>query len=84
MTRVISWNQICQQFPNEWVVVVQYKNKGSVAVDGKVIAHGPKKSSFRGEIGKAIKKHGRAAVRYTGDLVQESEFPLLWQISNTH
>ena len=48
------------------------------AVDGKVIAHGQQKSSFRGEVTKAMKEYGRAAVRFTGDLVQESELPLLY------
>ncbi len=84
MTQSTSWNEICRQFPNEWIVVVQYRSQGSVAVDGIVIAHGHNKSVFRGEVAKAIKKYGRAAVRYTGDLVQESELPLLWQIFHTH
>lgn len=77
------WSDICYQFPNEWVVVVNYENIGPVEVNGTVVAHGPHKSAFRGQVAKAMQQYGRAAVRFTGELVQESDLPLLWQISHT-
>lgn len=79
----MTWNEICRAFPNEWVVVVDYENKGPVEVDGVVLAHATRKSDFQESPRKIIQRYGRIAVRYTGDLVQESDLPLLWQISHT-
>lgn len=79
----MTWPQICKAYPNEWVVVVRYDPTGPVEVNGVVVAHGPHKSSFRGQVAKAMQQYGRAAVRFTGELVQESDLPLLWQISHT-
>lgn len=83
MTNQMTWNEICRTFPNEWVVVVDYENKGPVEVDGVVVVHGPDRNRFKDEIVKAMQEHGQAAVRYTGELIQESELPLLWQIFPT-
>ena len=82
MTYSMTWNQICQAFPDEWVVVVNYENKGPVEVDGTVVVHAPQKSGFEKPAREIIKEYGRIAVRYTGELVQESDLPLLWQISH--
>lgn len=83
MTYAMTWNEICRTHPDEWVVVVNYENKGAVEVDGVVVTHSPQKSLLRGQIANAIQHYGRAAVRYTGELVLESDLPLLWQISHT-
>ena len=72
---------MCRTFPDEWVVVVDYENKGPVEVDGVVIVHGPDRAGVHDGIVKAMKDHGKAAIRYTGELIQESELPLLWQFS---
>lgn len=79
----MTWNQICQSYPDEWVVVVNYERKGPVEVDGTVFVHGPDRTQFKDQIVAAMQKHGQAAVRYTGELIQESELPLLWQIFPT-
>lgn len=83
MTDQMAWSEICRAFPDEWVVVVDYENKGPVEVDGVVISHGPDRNRLKDEIVKAMQEHGRIAMRYTGDLIQESELPLLWQIFPT-
>lgn len=79
----MTWNQICRTYPDEWVVVVCYENKGPVEVDGIVVMHGPDRNQFKDEIVKAMQKHGQVAVRYTGELIRDSELPLLWQIFPT-
>lgn len=79
----MTWSQICETYPNEWVVVVNYENNGPVDVDGTIVAHGPDRESFKGQAAKAMKQYGRVAVRFTGELVQESDLPLLWQIFHT-
>lgn len=76
MEEQMEWNRICENFPNEWVVVVDYENRGPVEVRGTVMAHGSRKSDLRGLVSKAIQKHGQAAVRFTGEIVQESDLPL--------
>ncbi len=83
MGQKMTWEEMKRAYPDEWVVVVDYENAGPVEVNGTVVAHGPDRASFKGQVAKAMKAHGRAAVRYTGELVQESDLPLLWQISHT-
>lgn len=83
MTDQMTWSEICRTFPDEWVVVVDYENKDPVEVNGVVVVHGPDRNRFKDEIVKAMQEHGQAAVRYTGELIQESELPLLWQIFPT-
>lgn len=77
----MPWSQICNTYPNEWVVVVDYERKGPVEVDGVVVAHAPQKSGFHEPTRKILQQYGRIAVRYTGELIQASDLPLLWQIS---
>ncbi len=80
----MKWHQICENYPNEWVAVVDYQNVGPVEVDGTVVAHGPDREGVHDDIVKAMQNYGKVAVRYTGELIQESELPLLWQISRTN
>lgn len=79
----MTWPQICETFPNEWVVVVNYERKGPVEVEGEVVAHAPQKSGFQVSPRKIIQQYRKIALRYTGELVQDSDLPLLWQISPT-
>lgn len=79
----MTWNEICSSFPDEWVVVVDYQNMGPVEVDGTVVAHGVDRAGVHDDIVKAMQGYGKAAIRYTGELILESELPLLWQISRT-
>lgn len=79
----MTWPQICEAYPNEWVVVVNYENIGQVDVNGTVVAHAPEKSGFQVAPRTIIQQYGKIAVRYTGELVQDSDLPLLWQISST-
>lgn len=83
MQQPMTWSEICRDFPNEWVAVVDYKREGPVEVNGVVVAHGPDRDRFKDEIVKAMQEHGKVAMRYTGELIQESELPLLWQIFPT-
>lgn len=84
MTTSMTWNEICHTYPNQWVVLVDYKNKGPIEVDGFVIKHGPDRSQLQDVIIHAMQKYGQTAVRYTGELIQESELPLLWQTFPTN
>lgn len=79
----MTWSEICQTHPNEWVAVADYKREGPVEVSGVVIAHAPERAQFYSSSEQTLKKHARVALRYTGELVQESDIPLLWQISHT-
>ena len=83
MQQRMTWDEMLKSYPDEWVVIVDYKDKGPVEVDGVVVAHGSNRETVHNDIVKAMKGHGKAAVRYTGELIQESELPLLWQISRT-
>ena len=79
----MTWNEICCSFPDEWVVVANYERSGPVNVDGTLLAHAPDRADIQEAVSNAIKEFGKAAVRYTGELVHSSDIPLLWQISHT-
>lgn len=79
----MTWQEICQRYPDEWVAVVNYERKGAVEVDGAVAAHAPEKKKFHEHTAELLEKYGTVALRYTGELVQESNIPLLWRISHT-
>ena len=83
MQQPMSWNDICRAYPNEWVAVVDYKREGPVEVSGVVVGHAPERTQFYTSTEKILQKYDRVALRYTGELVQESDLPLLWQISHT-
>ena len=80
----MKWSEICQCYPDEWVIVVHYKDAGPVEVDGQVVSHDPDREGVQEAVVKAMQDYGKVAVRYTGELIQESELPLLWQISHTN
>ncbi|OGQ44514.1 MAG: hypothetical protein A3H42_03035 [Deltaproteobacteria bacterium RIFCSPLOWO2_02_FULL_46_8] len=77
----MSWEEIQKTYPNEWVAVIDYKREGPVEVSGVVIGHAPERDEFYASTD--IQKYDRVALRYTGELIQESDLPLLWQISHT-
>lgn len=79
----MTWSEICATYPNEWVAVVDYKREGPVEVSGIVVGHAPKRTEFYTSTGQILQKYDRVALRYTGELIQESDLPLLWQISHT-
>ena len=83
MQQAMSWNEICQTYPNEWVAVINYKREGPVEVSGVVVGHAPERAQFYASTSQILPKYDRVALRYTGELVQESDLPLLWQISHT-
>ncbi|MDO8494529.1 MAG: hypothetical protein Q7S68_04250 [Deltaproteobacteria bacterium] len=83
MASQMTWNEICRAYPDEWVVVVNYESTGPVEVDGVVVTHGTQRSDLTGLVSKAMREYGQVAMRYTGELIQESELPLLWQIFPT-
>jgi len=83
MAQKMTWSEICQTFPNEWVAVVDYKREGPVEVSGIVVGHAPERTEFYASTGQLLRKYDCVALRYTGELVQESDLPLLWQISHT-
>lgn len=83
MQQSMTWNEICRAYPDEWVAVVDYKREGPVEVSGVVVGHAPERTQFYTSTEQTLQKYDRVALRYTGELVQESDLPLLWQISHT-
>lgn len=80
----MSWQQIRNAFPKEWVCLTDYQVTGGVAVDGIVIAHAAEKITFREQVKKLDDHFKNIAVRFTGDsLIKNPDIPLLWQISHT-
>ena len=79
----MSWNSIKKNFPDQWVALTHFEQKGVVAMEGFVIAHHPNRKEFHKIIGKLLPSYGNIAIRYTGTLVKNPEIPLLWQISPT-
>ena len=79
----MAWNEICRAYPNEWVAVINYKREGPVEVSGTVVGHAPERAQFYVSMAQTLPKYDRVALRYTGELVQESDLPLLWQVSHT-
>lgn len=83
MLEQLTWQEICQRYPNEWVAVVNYEQKGAIEIDGVIAAHAPEKKRFHEQTEEVMKTYGHMAARYTGELIQESDLPLLWRIFPT-
>lgn len=83
MQATMTWEEIKQTFPDEWVAVVEYQPSGAIGVDGLVATHAPKKKAFYQAMKKVREKYKDVAVLYTGKLIQNPEIPLLWQITHS-
>lgn len=83
MEQRLSWREICDRYPDEWVGVVDYEDEGRGDVRGVVVTHHPEKEQFYQLLREAFQKYHDIAGRYTGELITESDLPILWRISNT-
>lgn len=76
MTEKLSWEDIKNQFPDEWVMLADYEwEEGIDPSEGKVIAHSKSRKEF-GELMKKIKIED-AAIVYTGAI--SSQGLRLWK-----
>jgi hypothetical protein len=67
MTAKLTWKEIASQFPNEWVMLVNYKYSSEKDLDpseGQVVAHARTRKEFSALLSSANVKD--AAIRYTG------------------
>ncbi len=65
MGKKMTWEEMKQAFPNEWLMIVDYeKNEFGTMTVGSVIKHSPEKDEvFQFEAPSQYKKY---ALRYTG------------------
>ena len=84
MSQKMTWEEIVQNYPNEWVALTHYEQRNPSAVDGIVIAHEADRKKFHEHVGQLLPKcDGGVALRYTGEIVVNPDIPLLWQIFRT-
>lgn len=62
----MSWDEICERYPSEWVVIVDYAlDENEDVVAGCVLAHSPRKA----EIKDAMAAPQDAAILFTGPVM---------------
>ena len=83
MDQRMKWEEIVNQYPDEWVALAHYEEDGAVNITGTVITHNPDKRSFHQKVRELMPRYRNIAVRYTGELIKNAEIPLLWQITRT-
>lgn len=83
MGQKMTWEEMKEAFPDEWVAVVNYTSNDVGDVGGEVVGHSKDKEAFYGVLKKLVQKYGDVAMEYTGVRIKNPEVPLLWQISRT-
>ena len=83
MDQKMNWEEMVKAYPDEWVALANFEEKGAIEIIGTVIAHNPNKKSFHKKVRKLMPQYRDVAVRYTGQLIKNPEIPLLWQITHT-
>lgn len=86
MGQKMTWSEMCDRFPDEWVAVANYVRQGGGPygeIEGELLVHHPDKFAFYDAVGKLPVTIGPLDLRYTGALFPESDIPLLWQIFPT-
>lgn len=84
MKQWMTWEAARQQYPDEWIAFVDYKEKDGFVCEGLVIAHHPERKTFYTEVKKTLDQYAHLAVRYTGQRVKNQDLPFLWQITDTN
>jgi len=79
----MTWQEIKQSFPNEWVAIINYIPDSNNNLNGEVVFHSDDKNIFYKKAKNIILLHGGMAMRYTGELIKNEEMPLLWQSLHT-
>ncbi len=80
----ITWQELVKNFPDEWVALVDYTQKGAEDIEGTLVVHHPDRKKFHKAVGRVIPRYKDMALLYTGELIKNPEIPLLWQISHTN
>ncbi|OGQ06271.1 MAG: hypothetical protein A2W61_02210 [Deltaproteobacteria bacterium RIFCSPLOWO2_01_44_7] len=83
MDQKMNWEVMVKTYPDEWIALANYEEKGAVEIIGTVIAHNPNKKTFHEKVRELMPQYRDVAVRYTGQLIKNPEIPLLWQITHT-
>ncbi len=83
MNQKMNWQEMIKNYPNEWIALADYREKGAIEIEGTVIAHNPNKKTFHEKVRELMPQYRNIAVRYTGSLIKNPEIPLLWQITHT-
>ena len=83
MAKKMTWEEMREMFPDEWVALADYEMDGAINITGTVIAHDPDKKSFHKTVRKLMPKYHDIAVRFTGQLIKNPQIPLLGQITHT-
>lgn len=79
MGQKMTWEEMREAYPNEWVAVVNYTSNELGDVDGEVVYHSDDKDDFYRHAKDVVNSYGGMAMRYTGELIKNAEVPLLWQ-----
>ncbi|MFA4874028.1 MAG: hypothetical protein WC956_03610 [bacterium] len=86
MSANMTWKEIIQDFPNEWVAIIDSKGDTESpfgSISGEVITHNADEAEFTKAL-KKITSRKRVDIRFTGDILPDNPVgPVLWQISNT-
>lgn len=82
MPEKMTWEEIKQNFPDEWVAVVDYQRTSAIGVAGTIVTHNSSKKAFHEKVRELMPIYHHIAVRFTGQLIKNPEIPLLWQITN--
>ena len=83
MKERMCWNKVKKKFPDQWVALVNYKQKDADEIEGVIVAHDRNRKKFHEIVAKLLPVKGNMAIRYTGPLIKNPEIPLLWQITHT-
>lgn len=81
--RVMTWDAITKNYPNEWVALVDAEESTSGIDHGTVVAHSPERQRFHHLTQALFEKYADISIAYTGQLVKSTDLPFLWQISHT-
>jgi hypothetical protein len=82
----LSWKQIVEKYPDEWVLLddyepdVDFDGKGILAGKGKVLVHSAKRQDFDKKTKKI--KIDNAAIMFTGDPTQPHQ-KHIWKIATS-
>ena len=87
MRQKMTWEEMKQQYPDEWVAIVDQEGETDLPygnIRGKVVAHNADEAFFTVELKKLWSVIPSVEIRFTGDILPENPVgPLLWQIINT-
>lgn len=68
LPEVLSWEAICERFPNEWVILIDMTHRDHRVAAGRVYAHDPEKRALREAGREAMHLRGVIGGFFTGPL----------------